>query len=181
MNDQKVAKLTDDLIEGVNTGKKGYFSIMQSEQGPILYSEGATYLVTRLFAKLADGKGNQTAFDEKSVSFCCCFRQGTCLKPKKAAFLLMDENEQYILSSKEDWVDADIYAQAVPVRHKDGDALTPLGFWAHFRKRPDIEGQVRDHVVAVSTDFQLAWLLDSLSDYVFGEAFQTMQGVDEDE
>ncbi len=169
MRDDKKQKLVADLTTGINHGIPGYFGIMPNEQGDgyVLCSKRQSYPIMRLSATFVNGQGQRCTYDNLSKNFYCCLRQGGPKKPKKDAFVAMNENEQCRFSSKDDWVDADIYVQAIPSTVKSGMSVIPLAVWGHFRKRPNDDSHIKNRVVAVSTDLHLVWLLDTLADNIF--------------
>lgn len=167
MNASKQDKFVIGMVNGTNGGVPHYFGILPDQDGYKLYSEHKVYGVTRICAKIVNEHGQERTFDEHSKDFYCCFRQCST-KSKKNAFLLLDEVGQYVISSKEDWVCADIYVQAVPLSKSEDKPVSLISIWAHFNKRSDSNDICpKEHVVAVSTDFNVSWLLNALADSTF--------------
>ncbi len=170
MNVSKRNKFARSMAGSTNGGMPGHFGICWDGEDLKVYSKNKAYVVTRLLAKIVDESGRLRVFDENSRDFYCCLRQNS-EKPNKNAFLLLTQNGQYVLSSKEDWIEADIYVQAVSMNQRGDAPVAPLSIWAHFlRKGPDIDGMVDSQtksIVAVSSDFNVVWLLDTLADSVF--------------
>ena len=170
MSSAKKEKIFEDLTIGVYKGVPNYFGIYWDDEGKGLWvcSQTRVYSILRLNARIMDESGRVLTFDESSRDFSCCLRQGSPEKPKKSAFLLLDQNGQYLLSSKEDWIEADIYLLAVQGKQTNDTPRMPLTIWAHFRKHSE-EGNFhpQNHVVAISSDSHIAWLLDALANSFF--------------
>lgn len=175
-------EFANDMVCGVNGGVLGYLGVCRDEEGLKVYSKHKAYLVTYLRARFMDESSQLRVFDENSRDVYCILRQHPA-KSKKNAFLLLTQDGQYVLSSKEDGIEADIYVQAVPIGKRGDAPVVPLSVWAHFRKGPDIDGLVDSQtksIVAISTDFNVVRLLDTLAGSFFAPKSASKE-VDSDE
>lgn len=180
LKEAKREKFVDEMIGSANAGIPGYFGIIPNERetGYELFTKKHGYVVMRLEVQIKDQYGQTYSFNEHSKDFCCCLRQGA-EKWKRNAFLLLNPQGQYICSSKEEWVEADIYAMAIPAQLKSDSPAMPLVIWGRFHRHGEDDLKVKNRLAAVSSDYNVAWLLDALADSTFGP--QKINEVTDDE
>lgn len=168
MDKNKEDKFVGSMVGGVNAGCPAYVGITWNEEGKVLelLTQHRRYSITRLRAKMIDEKGSLHVFDEHSKDFVCVFRKGSSEKPKKNAILLINEAGEYLLSSKDGFLEATVYVQAIPIVTREEGQPDPIALWARFQKQADADADVKNRVVAITSDFNLVWLLDAFADSI---------------
>lgn len=168
MTEEKRGKFVNSMIHGLNAGIPSYVGVEQNDktQQLLLYAQRRSYSVTRFQAEIMGEKGSLYRFDERSKDFVCIFRKGDPEKPKKNALLLMNQDGQYLLSSKDSFIRATVYVQAIPSVAREGEQPKPIALWARFQKQPETDIDIKNHVVAITSDYNLVWLLDAFADTI---------------
>lgn len=168
---EKQEKFMNDMIAGVNAGHPAYAGIIWDDKMKRfqLFMQHRIYVVTRIKAKITDERGKLYAFNEHSGNFTCIFRKGPPEKPKKNALLLMDKDGQYLLSSKDSFVDTTVYIQAISPIVQDEEMPDYIALWARFQKQPDVDIDIKNHMVAIISDYNSVCLLDTFADNIQNE------------